>query len=665
MREKYYLTTAIPYTSRKPHIGNTYELILTDAIARYKRMCGYDVFMLTGTDEHGQKIEDAAKEAGISPQAYVDNITADLQNIWKRMNISYDKFIRTTDDYHVKAVQHIFKKLYDQGDIYKGEYEGWYCTPCESFWTETQAADGKCPDCGREVKKAKESAYFLKLSKYQKRLEDYIESHPDFITPEARKKEMINNFIKPGVQDLCVSRSTFTWGVPVEFDPGHVIYVWIDALSNYITALGYDVDEKGELYQKNWPADLQIIGKDILRFHTIYWPVILMALGEPLPGQIFGHPWLLSGMDKMSKSRGNVMYADYLADLLGTDAVRYYVLAEMPFLNDGSITYEMLVTKINADLVNTLGNLVNRTVAMVNKYFDGVLPAPTEKEPLDDDLISVIAEGFRATTEKMETLHIAEATDEIMTVLRRLNKYIDETMPWALAKDESKKDRLGTVLYNLVEGIRICAVMLFPFIPESAEKILDQISHPDNTEKLTLDDWNAASVFGHVYPAGTRVNPAPTPLFMRIDEKEFMARLESDRKAAEKEAAKAEKAKAPADKEEKTAENSASEVIDIEDFLKVKLICAEILECEPVPKSDKLLRIIVNDGSGKRQIVSGIATSYKPEELIGKKVILVSNLKPAKLRGVESNGMLLAAGTENGIVVSFLDDSIAPGTVIR
>ena len=472
---------------------------------------------------------------------------------------------------------------------------------------------------------------------------------------------MINNFIKPGVQDLCVSRSTFTWGVPVEFDPGHVIYVWIDALSNYITALGYEVDEKGELYQKNWPADLQIIGKDILRFHTIYWPVILMALGEPLPKQIFGHPWLLSGMDKMSKSRGNVMYADYLADLLGTDAVRYYVLAEMPYLNDGSITYEMLVTKINSDLVNTLGNLVNRTVAMVNKYFDGVIPAPTVHDDLDDDLVSVIKEGFAKTTEKLETLHVADATDEIMTVLRRLNKYIDETMPWALAKEDDKKDRLGTVLYNLIEGIRICGNMLYPFIPESADKIMEQITHPDNAEKIAVGEWNAAAEFGYKYAEGSKVNPAPTPLFMRIDEKEFNARLEADRKAAEKEEAK--KAKAEEKKEEK-AEETPSE-ISIDDFLKVKLICAEVLECEPVPKSDKLLKLIMDDGEGKRQVVSGIAQSYKPEELIGKKVILVANLKPVKLRGVESNGMLLAAGTDDGIVVSFLDEKIKNGTVIR
>ena len=653
---KYYLTTAIPYTSRKPHIGNTYELILTDALARFKRMQGYDVFMLTGADEHGQKIEDAAKEAGISPQAYVDNITGEMKSIWKKMNISYDKFIRTTDDYHVKAVQKIFKKLYDQGDIYKGEYEGWYCTPCESFWTETQAADGKCPDCGRPVTRAKEAAYFLKLSKYQKRLEDYIESHPDFITPEARKKEMINNFIKPGVQDLCVSRSTFKWGVPVEFDPGHVIYVWIDALSNYITALGYAVDEKDELYRKNWPADLQIIGKDILRFHTIYWPVILMALGEPLPKQIFGHPWLLSGMDKMSKSRGNVMYADYLADLLGTDAVRYYVLAEMPFLNDGSITYEMLVNKINADLVNTLGNLVNRTVAMVNKYFDGVLSTPSEATEFDEDLIRTVEDGYERTTEALETLHAADATDEIMTVLRRLNKYIDETMPWALAKDENKKPVLGTVLYNLVEGIRICANLLYPFIPESAERIMAQINHPDNKKKFAVGAWEEAKTFNRAgFPAGTRVNPAPTPLFMRIDEKAFNERLEADRKAAEKAAAKEEK---PEEKPENTG-------ITIDDFAKVSLKAAKVLTAEPVPKSDKLLRLVVDDGKGERQIVSGIAAWYKPEDLVGKTVVVVANLKPAKLRGVESNGMLLAADTESGANVVFLPDTVKPGASIH
>ena len=664
MKQKYYLTTAIPYTSSKPHIGNTYELILTDCVARYKRMCGYDVYMLTGADEHGQKIENAAAEKGIQPQQYVDGITGEMKNIWKKMNISYDKFIRTTDDYHVKAVQHIFKKLYDQGDIYKGEYEGWYCTPCESFWTDTQASDGKCPDCGRPVTRAKEAAYFLKLSKYQKPLEDYIESHPDFIVPEARKKEMINNFIKPGVQDLCVSRSTFKWGVPIEFDPGNVIYVWIDALSNYITALGYDVDEKGELYKKYWPADLQIIGKDILRFHTIYWPCILMALGEPLPKQIFGHPWLLSGMDKMSKSRGNVMYADYLADLMGTDAVRYYVLSEMPYLNDGSITYEMLVAKYNSDLVNTLGNLVNRTAAMVNKYFGGVVYAPELKEDIDADLICAVENGYKKVTECIETLHMADAADEIMAVLRRLNKYVDETAPWVLGKDESKYPRLKIVMYNLVEGIRICAVMLYPLIPDAANKIMTQICSPENKLQIKIESWKDAEKFGFDYGENFKVNPTPAPLFMRIDEKEFFARLEDDRKKAEKEAAKLEKSNAKADKNDQS-EQAPSE-ITIDDFAKVKLVAAKVLECEPVPKSDKLLKLILDDGSqNHRQVVSGIAKFYTPEQLIGKKVIVVSNLKPAKLRGVESNGMILAAGSDDKIDVVFLDDAVKEGSEVR
>lgn len=662
MKEKFYITTAIPYTSGKPHIGNTYEMILTDCIARFKRLCGYDVFFLTGADEHGQKIELAAAEKGISPKEYVDNITGDMKKIWEKMNISYDKFIRTTDDCHVKAVQKIFKKLYDKGDIYKGEYEGWYCTPCESFWTDTQAKDCKCPDCGREVTRAKESAYFLKLSKYQKSLEDYIDSHPDFIVPEARKKEMINNFIKPGVQDLCVSRSTFTWGVPIEFDPGNVIYVWMDALINYITALGYDVDEKGELYTKNWPANLQVIGKDILRFHTIYWPVILMALGEPMPEKIFGHPWLLSGMDKMSKSRGNVMYADYLADLIGTDGVRYYVLAEMPYLNDGSITYEMLVNKFNSDLVNTLGNLVNRTVAMVNKYFGGVIPKTGEVDKeLDGDLISTVENGYKKVTQALETLHIADACDEIMTVLRRLNKYVDETAPWVLGKDETKKARLSTVLYNLVEGIRICAIMLAPFIPAASESVMSQICSDENKTKLTIDSWQDAEKFGYEYEDGAKVTSTPTPLFMRIDEKEFNARLEKDRLEAEKKASKEEKTNKSEDKKEEKVEE-----ITIDDFMKVKLICAKVLECEPVPKSDKLLCLQLNDGTDKpRQVVSGIAKSYKPEDLIGKKVVLVSNLKKAKLRGVESCGMILASTVGEKIVVTFLDDEIKEGSEIR
>lgn len=668
MAEKYYLTTAIPYTSRKPHIGNTYEMILTDAIARFKRLNGFDVFFLTGTDEHGQKIEDAAKEEGITPQQYVDRITEELKGIWSLMNISYDKFIRTTDDYHVKAVQHIFKRLYDKGDIYKGEYEGWYCTPCESFWTETQAADCKCPDCGRPVQKSKEAAYFLKLSKYQKRLEDYIESHPDFIYPEARKKEMVNNFIKPGVQDLCVSRSTFKWGVPVDFDDGHVIYVWMDALINYITALGYDVDEQGELFKKYWPANVQIIGKDILRFHTIYWPVILMALDLPMPEKIFGHPWLLVGFDKMSKSRGNAIYADDLAGYFGSDAVRYFVLAEMPYLNDGSITYESFIARYNSDLANTLGNLVNRTAAMINKYFDGVVPSPIEKDTLDEDLIATVENGVKKVAESFETFHIADAADEIMTVLRRLNKYIDETTPWVLGKDESKKDRLATVMYNLYEGIRICATLLYPFMPESAEKIIRQINDPENIV-ADITCWSDVEKFGRTVPEGAKVNPKPEPLFARIDEEKKMAEINGDKAQAEAKKAKDEK-KQEKKKEVKEEVVSDNALIDIEDFAKVKLICAKILSAEPVEKSDKLLKIMLFDGTSERQIVSGIAKCYTPEQIVGKKIVLVSNLKPAKLRGVESNGMLLAAGYKDAdgnekVHISFLDDDIPEGSVIR
>ncbi len=672
MAEKFFITTAIPYTSRKPHIGNTYELIMCDAIARYQRLLGKDVFFLTGTDEHGLKIEEAAKEAGITPQSYVDNITGELKKIWELMDISYDKFIRTTDDYHVKAVQKIFNKLYEQGDIYKGEYEGWYCTPCESHWTETQARTESgeyiCPDCGRPVQKSKEEAYFLKLSKYQERLEKYIDEHPEFIEPEARKKEMLNNFIKPGVQDLCISRSTFKWGVPVEFDPDHVIYVWIDALSNYITALGYAVDEKGELYQKYWPADVQVIGKDILRFHTIYWPVILMALGEPLPGKIFGHPWLLVGDEKISKSKGNAIYADDLAGHFGTDAVRYYVLSEMPFLQDGSITYENFIAKFNSDLANTLGNLVNRTVAMINKYFDGIIPKSTVATEFDADLIATVEGGVKAVAEKLDTFHVADACDEIMAVLRRLNKYIDETMPWALAKDESKKDVLGTVLYNLIEGIRIAATLIAPIMPGTATKIETQINAPE-TANITVTTWQAAEKFGLSYPCGAKVNPAPEGMFARLDEKKKLIEIFGE------EAMNAPKAeeKPKKEKKEKKAhkEPEYPAEISIDDFCKVKLICAKVESCEPVENSDKLLKLTLNDGSeAPRQVVSGIAKSYTPDALIGKKVIVVANLAPAKLRGVDSNGMILAAGEKQAdgtekITVSFLDDSIKEGTIIR
>ncbi len=672
-KEKFFITTAIPYTSRKPHIGNTYEIIMCDAIARYKRLLGNDVFFLTGTDEHGLKIEEAAKESGITPKEYVDNITGELQKIWAMMDISYDKFIRTTDDYHVKAVQKIFRKLYEQGDIYKGEYEGWYCTPCESFWTETQAlaenGEHICPDCGRPVQKSKEEAYFLKLSKYQERLEKYIDEHPEFIEPEARKKEMVNNFIKPGVQDLCVSRSTFTWGVPVDFDDKHVIYVWIDALSNYITALGYDVDEKGELFKKYWPADVQVIGKDILRFHTIYWPVILMALGEPMPKKIFGHPWLLVGDEKISKSKGNAIYADDLARLFGTDAVRYYVLSEMPFLQDGSITYENFIAKFNSDLANTLGNLVNRTVSMVNKYFDGVIPAATVATDFDADLIATVEGGVKAVSEKLDTFHVADACDEIMAILRRLNKYIDETMPWALAKDESKKDVLGTVLYNLIEGIRICATLLFPIMPGSSEKIVSQIN--DGEVKIGVTTWQDAEKFGKKIPDGAKVNPAPVGMFARIDEKQKMVEIfgeaalnapKEEKPAKEKKEKKEKKAPAP---------HVYPDEITIDDFGKVKFICAKVCECVPVEGSDKLLKLTLADGTDTpRQVVSGIAKAYAPADLIGRKVIVVANLKPAKLRGVDSNGMILAAGEEQSdgsekITVAFLDDSIKEGTVIR
>ena len=567
---KFYITTAIAYTSRKPHIGNSYEIVLTDAIARYKRLQGYDVFMLTGTDEHGQKIEEYAKAAGVTPKEYVDKVSGEIKGICDLLNTKYDKFIRTTDEYHEKTVQKIFKKLYDQGDIYKGHYEGMYCTPCESFWTESQLVDGKCPDCGREVKPAKEEAYFLKLSKYQKQLEDFIEKNENFIYPEARKKEMLNNFIKPGLQDLCVSRTSFKWGIPVTFDEKHVIYVWIDALSNYITALGYDPDGSSDLYKKYWPADVHIIGKDIVRFHTIYWPIMLMALGEPLPKQVFGHPWLLFGEDKMSKSRGNVIYADDLVELLGVDAVRYYLVSEMPYASDGSITYETIIERYNSDLANTFGNLVNRTVAMQNKYFDGIIQEPTAAQAIDNELKSFALDTVAKVEKCFETYRVADAVEAVLNLAKRSNKYIDENAPWALAKDEANKERLGTVLYNLLESIRYIAILLSPFMPETSEKILSQIN-------CNIKD-NA---------------------------------------------------------------------------------------CEPIKRAKKLLKLSVDDGTDTpRQIVSGIAPWYKPEDLIGKNVIIVANLKPAKLCGEMSNGMLLAGDvSDDDVKVVFVD--MPAGTKIR
>ena len=650
-KQKYYITTAIAYTSRKPHIGNSYEIVLTDAIARFKRLQGYDVFFLTGTDEHGHKIEEYAKNAGVTPKEYVDKVAGEIKDICDMLNTTYDKFIRTTDDYHEKTVQKIFKKLYDQGDIYKSEYEGLYCTPCESFWTESQLVDGKCPDCGREVKPAKEEAYFLKLSKYQKQLEEHIENNPDFIYPESRKKEMLNNFIKPGLQDLCVSRTSFKWGVPVTFDEKHVIYVWIDALSNYITALGYDPDGSSDLYKKYWPANVHIIGKDIIRFHTIYWPIMLMAMGEPLPAKVYGHPWLLFGEDKMSKSKGNVIYADELVARFGVDAVRYYLLSEMPHAQDGSISYDTMIERYNSDLANTIGNLVNRTVAMANKYFDGVLACNSASEELDDGFKADILGALPKMEKAFDDFRIADALDAVLTIAKRSNKYIDETAPWALAKDEEKKDRLSTVLYNLIESIRIIAVELSAFMPETSKAILSQI----NTD---IDTYESIKEFGAI-PAGHKVGTA-TPLFARIDvEKitaEIQAEMEAKAKAAQQDSRKAEIAK----------EIEGVAKIGIDDFAKVDLRVAQITDCVPVKRAKKLLQLTLNDGTeNPRTVASGIALWYKPEQLIGKKVIVVSNLKPATLCGVESCGMILAAdAAEDDVRVIFVDD-LPVGAKIR
>ena len=627
MNNKFYITTAIAYTSKTPHIGNTYEIILTDAIARFNRFIGRDVYFLTGTDEHGQKIQQIAEEKGITPKEHVDKIAGEIRDIADALNISYDGFIRTTDDYHVKSVQKIFKKLYDQGDIYKGAYEGLYCTPCESFWTETQLKDGKCPDCGREVQKTKEEAYFFKMSKYGERLMKHIDENPDFIQPESRKKEMVNNFIKPGLQDLCVSRSSFTWGVPVEFDPGHVIYVWIDALSNYITALGYSPDEKGELYNKYWPADVHIIGKDILRFHTIYWPIMLMALGEPLPKQVFGHPWMLVGEEKMSKSRGNVIYAQDLIRHFGVDAVRYYSLHEMPFAQDGTITYDVFIARYNSDLANTLGNLVNRTVAMINKYFDGVIQPCDVDGDFDADLKAVATGAIGKIAKKMETLHVADSLDEIWAVVNRANKYIDETTPWILAKDDATKPRLGAVLYNLVETIRIIAALLTSYMPSTATKIKEQIG----AEVL---DFESTKTFG-ITKAGAKVGEA-VPLFARIDAEKKIEEIAAEMEAEE---------------EEKIEIAPYKDFVEFEDFEKLDIRVGKVIECEKVKKSKKLLRFTLQVGSETRQILSGIAQFHEPEELIGKNVLFIANFKPRTMMGLESNGMILSAEFEDTLTV--------------
>ena len=644
-KEKFYMTTAIAYTSGKPHIGNTYEIVLADSIARFKRQMGYDVFFQTGTDEHGMKIEEKAKAAGITPKQFVDNVSTEIKRIWDLMNTSYDKFIRTTDVDHEKQVQKIFKKLYEKGDIYKGEYEGLYCTPCESFWTESQLVDGKCPDCGREVKPAKEEAYFLKLSKYADRLIEHINNHPEFIQPVSRKNEMMNNFLLPGLQDLCVSRTSFKWGLPVDFDDKHVVYVWLDALTNYITGIGYDCDgNNSDLFNKMWPADLHLIGKDIIRFHTIYWPIILMALDLPLPKQVFGHPWLLRGDGKMSKSKGNVIYADDLVDFFGVDAVRYFVLHEMPFENDGVITWELMIERMNSDLANVLGNLVNRTVSMSNKYFNGVVTNPGCSYPVDEDLINVVTTTRNRVIEKMDKLRVADAITEIFALFKRCNKYVDETEPWVLAKDETKKERLATVLYNLVEGISIGANLLEPFMPETSAKVLAQL----NAQKRPMDSLD---IFG-MYKSGTKVVEKPEILFARLDAKETLEKIE----------AKLEQPK----EEEKPAEEP--EYIDIDDFCKVNMKIGKILACEKVEGSSKLLKSTVQIGSETRTIASGIAKWYSPEDMVGKKVVVVTNLPPRKMmKGkIVSEGMILAAEDENGnLGVLTVDGNIGDGAEVN
>ena len=654
-KKTFYLTTAIAYTSGKPHIGNTYEAVLADSIVRFKRQQGYDVRFQTGTDEHGQKIELKAQEAGVTPKKFVDDVSGEIKSIWDLMNTSYDRFIRTTDKDHEEQVKKIFKKLYDQGDIYKGFYEGMYCTPCESFFTTSQLVDGKCPDCGRECQPAKEEAYFLKLSKYADRLIEHINTHPEFIQPEARKNEMMNNFLLPGLQDLCVSRTSFKWGIPVDFDPGHIVYVWLDALSNYITGLGYDVDgedrldENGvDLYKKFWPADLHLIGKDIIRFHTIYWPIILMALGEPLPKQVFGHPWLLQGGDKMSKSKGNIIYADDLVDLFGVDAVRYFVLHEMPFENDGVITWELMVERMNSDLANTLGNLVNRTISMTNKYLGGVAQDLGVSEPVDDDLKALVTGTAARVEEKMDKLRVADAITEVFTLFKRCNKYIDETEPWVLGKDEAKKDRLSTVLYNLIESISIGACLLESFMPQTTEKILEQLHAP----KRPLEEL---STFGG-YVNGTKVTEKPEILFMRLDMPEVLKKAE-EIQAAQRAAAGATE---EPQKEEEGIDIPSKPEVAFDDFMKMQFQVGEIIACEEVKKSKKLLCSQVKIGSEVKQIVSGIKKYYSAEEMVGKKVMVLVNLKPAKLAGVLSEGMLLCAEDAEGNLALMTPEKTMP-----